>query len=132
VTEVSTIGLDLAKNVFQAHGADAAGAPIFRKKLRRAQVLAFFAGQPACRVAMEACPGASHWGCEIAKLGREVKLIAPAYVKPFVKRQTNVDAPCAASRCFSSGARSQVEHISNGIGRRGRGVVPAVSRQAAE
>jgi transposase len=62
VTEVSTIGLDLAKNVFQAHGADAAGAPVFRKKLRRDQVLAFFSGQPPCLVAMEACPGAHHWG----------------------------------------------------------------------
>jgi transposase len=56
VTEVSTIGLDLAKNVFHAHGADAAGAPVFRKKLRRDQVLAFLAAQPPCRVAMEAAP----------------------------------------------------------------------------
>ena len=86
VTEVSIIGLDLAKNVFQAHGANAAGAPIFRKKLRREQVLAFFAAQPPCLVAMEACPGAHHWGREIGKLGHTVKLIAPAYVKPFVKR----------------------------------------------
>ena len=87
MTEVSTIGLDLAKNVFQAHGADATGMPVFRKKLRRDQVLAFFAGQPPCLVAMEACPGAHHWGREIGKLGHDVKLIAPAYVKPFVKRQ---------------------------------------------
>ena len=86
MTEVSTIGLDLAKNVFQAHGADAAGAPLFRKKLRRDQVLAFLAAQPPCVVAMEACPGAHHWGREIGKLGHTVKLIAPAYVKPFVKR----------------------------------------------
>lgn len=56
MTEVSTIGFDLAKNVFQAHGADATGAPVFRKKLRRDQVLAFFAAQPSCLVAMEACP----------------------------------------------------------------------------
>jgi transposase len=98
VTEVSTIGLDLAKNVFHAHGADAAGAPVFRKKLRRDQVLAFLAAQPPCRVAMEACPGAHHWGRAIAKLGHEVKLIAPAYVKPFVKRQKN-DAADAEAIC---------------------------------
>ena len=98
MTEVSTIGLDLAKNVFHAHGADAAGAPVFRKKLRRDQVLAFLAAQPPCRVAMEACPGAHHWGRAIAKLGHEVKLIAPAYVKPFVKRQKN-DAADAEAIC---------------------------------
>jgi transposase len=98
VIEVSTIGLDLAKNVFHAHGADAAGAPVFRKKLRRDQVLAFLAAQPPCRVAMEACPGAHHWGRAIAKLGHEVKLIAPAYVKPFVKRQNN-DAADAEAIC---------------------------------
>jgi transposase len=98
VTEVSTIGLDLAKNVFQAHGADAAGAPVFRRKLRRDQVLAFFASQPSCVVAMEACPGAHHWGREIGKLGHTVKLIAPAYVKPFVKRQKN-DAADAEAIC---------------------------------
>lgn len=60
MTEVNIIGLDLAKNVFQAHGANAAGLPILRKKLRRDQVLAFFATQPPCVVAMEACPGAHH------------------------------------------------------------------------
>jgi transposase len=98
VTEVSTIGLDLAKNVFQAHGANTAGAPVFRKKLRRDQVLAFFAGQPPCLVAMEACTGAHHWGREIRKLGHEVKLIPPAYVKPFVKRQKN-DAADAEAIC---------------------------------
>ena len=98
MTEVSTIGLDLAKNVFQAHGADAAGAPVFRRKLRRDQVLAFFAAQPSCVVAMEACPGAHYWGREIGKLGHTVKLVAPAYVKPFVKRQKN-DAADAEAIC---------------------------------
>jgi transposase len=92
----------LAKNVFQAHGADATGAPVFRKKLRRDQVLAFFAAQPSCLVAMEACPGAHYWGREIGKLGHTVKLIAPAYVKPFVKRQKNdvadAEAICEAAQ----------------------------------
>ena len=64
---VSIIGLDLAKNVFQAHGADAAGAVVFRKKLRRAQMLEFFGSQPPCTVAMEACGGSHFWGREIGK-----------------------------------------------------------------
>jgi transposase len=81
--EVSTIGLDLAKNVFQVHGADASGAVLFRKKLRRHQVLAFFSSQPPCTVAMEACGSAHHWAREITKLGHTVRLIPPAYVKPF-------------------------------------------------
>ncbi|ESX84748.1 transposase IS110 [Mesorhizobium sp. LNJC405B00] len=102
MTEVSTIGLDLAKNVFQAHGASSAGAVIFRRKLRRDQVLAFFAAQPPCLVAREACPGAHHWGREIGKLGHTVRLIAPAYVKPFVKRQKNdmsdAEAICEAAQ----------------------------------
>lgn len=89
MSEVSVIGLDLAKNVFQAHGADAGGAVIFRRQLRRDKVLAFFARQPACLVAMEACAGAHYWAREIGRLGHEVRLIPPAYVKPFVKRQKN-------------------------------------------
>ncbi len=85
MSEVSMIGLDLAKNVFQAHGATASGAVIFRKKLRRGQVLGFLAAQPACTIAMEACASGHYWAREIAKLGHEVRLIAPDYVKPFVK-----------------------------------------------
>ncbi|MBB4383572.1 transposase [Bradyrhizobium sp. SBR1B] len=96
--EVSTIGLDLAKNVFQAHGADAAGATVFRKQLRRNKVLEFFAKQPTCLVAMEACAGAHYWAREIGKLGHTVCLIPPAYVKPFVKRQKN-DAADAEAIC---------------------------------
>ncbi|MER8944380.1 IS110 family transposase [Mesorhizobium sp. M0915] len=96
--EVNTIGLDLAKNVFQAHGADAAGAIVFRKQLRRDKVLAFLAGQPACLVAMEACSGAHHWAREIGKLVHTVRLIPPSYVKPFVKRQKN-DAADAEAIC---------------------------------
>src|SRR4051795_2741117 len=94
--------LDLAKHIFQLHGADSAGAVVFRKKLRRGQVLAFLATLPPCTVAMEACASAHSWGREIAKLGHTVKLIAPAYVKPFVKRQKNdmadAEAICEAAQ----------------------------------
>jgi len=75
VEKLSTIGLDLAKNVFQAHGASASGSVVFRKKLRREQVLTFFARQPPCRVAMEACATAHHWARAIGELGHEVRLI---------------------------------------------------------
>jgi transposase len=94
--EATTIGLDIAKSVFQAHGADAAGGVVFRKKLSRGRVLAFFAAQPPCVVAMEACAGAHHWGRELARLGHTVRLIPPAYVKPFVKRQKNDEADAEA------------------------------------
>ncbi len=86
MSDFITVGLDLAKNVFQVHGADGAGRAVLRKKLRRAQVLAFFSQLPRCAVAMEACGGAHFWGREIGKLGHEMRLIPPAYVKAFVKR----------------------------------------------
>jgi transposase len=98
VTEVSTIGLDIAKQVFQVHGADASGRVVFRRKIVRAKLLEFFSSQPRCLVALEACGGAHYWGREITKLGHTVRLIPPAYVKPFVKRQKN-DAADAEAIC---------------------------------
>ncbi len=94
--DVSTIGLDIAKTSFQAHGADASGAVVFRKKLSRGRLLAFFAAQPPCVVAMESCSGAHHWGRELTQLGHTIRLIPPAYVKPFVKRQKNDEADAEA------------------------------------
>jgi transposase len=98
VEEVSTIGLDIAKQVFHAHGADASGAMLFSRRITRQKLIQFFASQPSCTVAMEACAGAHHWGRELMKLGHEVRLIPPAYVKPFVKRQKN-DAADAEAIC---------------------------------
>ena len=88
------IGVDLAKSVFQVHGASMTGQVKFRKKLSRPQFRKFMADHPPCVVVLEACGGAHYWARQMAKFGHEVKLIAPQYVKPFVKRQKNdaVDA----------------------------------------
>ncbi|WP_196223102.1 IS110 family transposase, partial [Roseibium sp. RKSG952] len=86
---VTTIGIDIAKNVFQFHGVDENGAVVLRRKVRRSGVLDFLASLPACLVAIEACASAHHWGREIERLGHTVRLIPPQYVKPFVKRQKN-------------------------------------------
>lgn len=96
--QISTIGLDLAKNVFQIHGVDAEGQVVIRRQLRRRQVIAFFSALPPCLVGMEACGSAHYWGRELQALGHEVRLIPPAYVKPYVRRQKN-DAADAEAIC---------------------------------
>jgi transposase len=94
--KIATIGLDLAKNVFQLHAIDAEGRVVLRRRLRRADVVRFFARLSPCMVGMEACAGAHHWARTIAGLGHEVRLMPPAYVKPYVRRQKNDMADAAA------------------------------------
>ena len=96
--QVTTIGLDLAKQVFQVHGVDAGGAVVVRRQLRRSGVLSFFAGLPPCLIGMEACASSHYWARELSKLGHDVRLMPPAYVKPYVKRQKN-DASDAEAIC---------------------------------
>ena len=95
---ISTVGLDLAKQVFEVHAVDGAGQVVLCKTLRRGQVTAFFAGLPPCLVGMEACATAHHWARELTALGHEVRLMPPQYVKAYRKRHKN-DAADAAAIC---------------------------------
>ena len=96
--EITTVGIDLAKNVFQVHGVDANGDIVVRKAVRRAQVVRFFEALPRCLVGMEACATAHYWARAIAALGHEVRLMPPQYVKAYVKRNKN-DAADAEAIC---------------------------------
>lgn len=95
---MSTIGLDIAKSVFQVHGIDTSGEVIVRRQVKRGRVLAFFAQLPPCLIGMEACATAHHWARELAALGHEVRLMPPRYVKPYVKRN-KTDAADAEAIC---------------------------------
>ena len=95
---VTTVGLDIAKSVFQVHGVDAAGQVVIRRQLKRRYVLAFFQKLPPCLVGIEACASSHHWSRELQTLGHTVRLMPPAYVKPYVKRQKN-DAADAEAIC---------------------------------
>lgn len=98
MSKISVIGLDLAKNVFQLHGVDDAGQVVVRKALRRKDLLRFFAQAEPCLVGMEACGGAHYWAREIGRFGHEVKMMAPAFVKPYLKSNKN-DANDAEAIC---------------------------------
>jgi transposase len=95
---ITTIGLDIAKSVFQVHGVDAEGKVVIRRQLKRRYVLAFFQKLPSCLVGIEACASSHHWSRELQALGHTVRLMPPAYVKPYVKRQKN-DAADAEAIC---------------------------------
>jgi transposase len=95
---VTTIGLDIAKSVFQVHAVDAAGKVVIRRQLKRRYVLAFFEKLPPCLIGIEACASSHHWSRELQALGHSVRLMPPAYVKPYVKRQKN-DATDAEAIC---------------------------------
>src|SRR5262245_65396012 len=87
MSQITTIGLDLAKHVFQVHGIDAEGTTVLRRRLRRNQVLAFFSRVPRCVVGLEACATAHYWARELAALGHEVRLMPALYVKASIKRK---------------------------------------------
>ncbi|MGC1563796.1 MAG: transposase, partial [Bradyrhizobium sp.] len=93
---VTTIGLDIAKSVFQVHGIDAAGQVVIRRQLKRRFVLSFFEKLPPCLVGIEACASSHHWSRELQALGHTVRLMPPDYVKPYVKRQKNDTADAEA------------------------------------
>jgi transposase len=96
--KVTTVGIDLAKNVFQIHGVDERGKPALRKRLRRSEMAEFFAALPPCLIGMEACGGAHFWARKLTELGHEVRLMAPQFVKPYVKGNKN-DARDAEAIC---------------------------------
>ena len=103
--EVSTIGLDIAKSVFQIHGVDAEGAVVIRKRISRAKLLEFFAVLPACLVGIEACPTAHHWSRRLQAFGHTVRLLPPSYVKAYLKRSKNDANDAAESARRSRGRR---------------------------
>src|ERR1700709_1895813 len=100
--EITTVGIDLAKSIFQVHAVDATGHVVVRKALRRAQVMPYFAKLPPCLVGMEACGTAHHWARELARLGHDVRQMPPTYFKPYVKRgktdAADAEAICEAVR----------------------------------
>ena len=108
--EISTIGVDIAKHVFQVDGGDGAGKNVLRRQLRRSEFLKFFRGLPRCVVGMEACAGAHHWGRELAALGHEVRLLPPTRVKAYVSRGRKNDSADAAA-CREAMSRPSMKFV---------------------
>jgi transposase len=115
---VTTIGLDIAKNVFQVHGVDGKGKVVVRRSLKRGQVLAFFANLEACVIGLEACAGAHYWARELEKLGHTVRLISPQFVKPYVKGNKN--------------DKNDAEAICEAVGRPNMRFVPVKSTESQD
>jgi transposase len=107
--QVTTVGLDIAKNVFQVHGVDRRGEAVLRKRLGRGKVLGFFATLPRCLIGLEACGGAHYWARELTKLGHEVRLMPPQYVKAYVK--TNKHDPADAEACCEAVQRPGMRFV---------------------
>lgn len=110
---ITTIGLDLAKNVFQVHGVDQRGKAVLRKTLKRADVMIFFAKLLPCLIGMEACGSAHYWARKLAELGHTVKLMAPQFVKPYVKTNKN-DARCRGDLRGGEPSQHEVRASKNG------------------
>ena len=102
VAKIMRIGLDIAKNVFQVHGVDVEGNVVLRRRLRRVEVLTFFAGLPRCLVGVEACSASHHWARELSQIGHEVRMMPARYVKPYVRRGKS-DALDAEAICEAVG-----------------------------
>jgi len=96
MSKLATVGIDLAKSVFQIHGIDKNGRVLVRRQLRRSQLLAFFQKQPQCLIGMEACAGSHDWGRRLQEMGHDVRLMPPSYVKPYVKDAADTAAICEA------------------------------------
>jgi len=99
--KIATVGIDLAKNVLQIHGVSESGKAVLKKQLKRSQVLEFFGNMEQCLIGMEACGGAHHWARQLQALGHTVRLMAPQFVKPYVKPESvSPDARLVALVCF--------------------------------
>ena len=125
--EISTIGLDIAKSVFQVHGVEVDGAVVIRKRVTRAKVLDFFAALPPCLIGIEACPSAHHWSRELQALGHTVRLMPPSYVKAYLKRSKN-DANDAAAICEAV-TRPSMRFVPTKSGQQQSGLMLHRSRQ---
>jgi transposase len=111
--KLSTIGVDLAKRVFQVHGVDEAGCVVLRRQVRRSKFLEMFSQIEPCLVGMESCDSANHWARELKKLGHEVRLISPQFVKPYVKSNTN-DVADAEAICDAVGPSAHAIRANEG------------------
>src|SRR5262252_6804318 len=114
--KITTIGIDLAKNVFQVHGVDERGRAVLKKQLKRDQMAAFFAKLPACLIGMEACGSSHHWARKLQGFGHTVRLMAPQFIKPYVKTNKNA--------CWTT-SRSSIARSANSKRRSRRGIAAA-------